>query len=370
MFHTVLCAYGLHEEKFKIEPFGSGLINHTWKVYHEGLAYILQAVNTAVFRQPQNIAQNIRAIKEYLNQTAPEYLFVTPITTLAGDDFVVIDDHFYRIFPFVANSCAIDFVERSEQAHQAAKQFGQFTRRLCDFDVQKLKPTIEDFHNLPLRVAQFKKALAQASNKRIGEAKFAIEEIIRHYDIEAQYVQLVSSGALHLRVVHHDTKISNVLLQAETGVGLCVIDLDTVMPGYFISDVGDMMRTYLSKANEEEKDFDKIAIRDDVFAAIYKGYMEEMDEVLSPAEKQLFIYSGKFMIYMQAVRFITDFLNGDIYYKTDYREHNLKRSLNQIDLLNKYTAKQSEFEEMIREINKNRETVHQSSRQITSDYSR
>jgi len=354
MFQAVLSAYGLHADKCTIEPFGSGLINHTWKVYQEGIAYILQAVNTAVFREPVHIAQNIRAIKEYLDQTAPEYLFIAPVKALNGDDFVVVNNHFYRIFPFVANSCAIDFVQRPEQAYQAAKQFGQFTRMLRAFKVQKLKPTIADFHNLPLRVAQFKKALEQASQERISEAKFAIEEIIRHYAIAAQYVHLLDSGALHLRVVHHDTKISNVLLQSATGVGLCVIDLDTVMPGYFISDVGDMMRTYLSKANEEEKDLDKIAINPDVFAAIYKGYMEEMDQVLTSAEKQFFIYSGKFMIYMQAVRFITDFLNGDVYYKTSYTGHNLVRALNQIDLLNKYEAKEREFEEIIREIHKNR----------------
>lgn len=354
MFQAVLGAYGLNAEKFKIEPFGSGLINHTWKVYNKELAYILQEVNTAVFRQPQNIAQNIETIKKYLDQTAPKYLFVAPIRTLNDSDFVVIDAHFYRIFPFVENSCSVDFVHQPEQAYHAAKQFGKFTRMLYAFNVQKLKPTIEDFHNLPLRVEQFKKALAQASDERISEAKFAIEEIIRHYNIEEQYVHMVDSGALHLRVVHHDTKISNVLLQAETGVGLCVIDLDTVMAGYFISDVGDMMRTYLSEANEEEKDFNKIAIRDDVFAAIHKGYMEEMDQVLAFTEKQFFIYSGKFMIYMQAVRFIADFLNGDTYYKTNYADHNLVRGLNQIDLLNKYIAKASEFEEIIKKMNQDK----------------
>ncbi|MEH3115219.1 MAG: aminoglycoside phosphotransferase family protein, partial [Pedobacter terrae] len=182
MLQAVLGAYGLHAEKCKIEPFGSGLINHTWKVYHESSVYILQEVNTLVFRQPQYIAQNIRAIKEYLNETAPGYLFVAPINTLNGDDFVAVYDHFYRIFPFIAHSCTIDFVQRPEHAYQAAKQFGQFSRMLCAFDVQKLKATIEDFHNLPLRVGQFKKAVAKACDKRISDARFAIKEIIRHDD--------------------------------------------------------------------------------------------------------------------------------------------------------------------------------------------
>lgn len=357
MLQAVLSAYELHAESCKIEPFGSGLINHTWKVCHEGLAYVLQEVNTTVFPKPEYIAHNIRAIKEYLDQTAPDYLFVAPINASNGDDFVVVNDRFYRLFPFIAHSCTIDSVQRPQQAYQAAKQFGQFSRMLHAFKAQQLKPTIEDFHNLPLRVTQFKNALAQTSSERMIKASFAIEEIIRYYDIEAQYTQMVKSSELHLRVVHHDTKISNVLLQSETGVGLGVIDLDTVMPGYFISDVGDMMRTYLSEANEEENDFNKIAIRNDVFAAIYKGYMKEMNQVLTSAEKQFFIYSGKFMIYMQAVRFITDFLNGDIYYKTNYPEQNLVRGLNQIDLLNKYVARQLEFEEIISEIDRNKEIV-------------
>ncbi|KIA96884.1 aminoglycoside phosphotransferase [Pedobacter kyungheensis] len=354
MFQEVLGAYGLNVEKLTTEPFGSGLINHTWKVYGDGVAYILQEVNTEVFREPLNIARNIEAIKKYLDQTAPKYLFVAPISALNGDDFVVIDDHFYRIFPFVENSCSVDFVQEPEQAYHAAKQFGKFTRMLGAFNVNQLKPTILDFHNLPLRVEQFKVALENAGDARKAEAKFAIEEIIRLYEIEEQYVHMVDSGALNPRVIHHDTKISNVLLQVETGIGLCVIDLDTVMPGYFISDVGDMMRTYLSEANEEERDINKIAIREDVFAAIHKGYMEEMDSVLSFAEKQFFIYAGKFMIYMQAVRFITDFLNGDVYYKTSYPEHNLVRGLNQLDLLNKYMAKEARFEEIVKQINADR----------------
>jgi len=119
------------------------------------------------------------------------------------------------------------------------------------------------------------------------------------------------------------------------------------MPGYFISDVGDMMRTYLSEANEEEQDLEQIKVRVEIFSAIYKGYMEEMHRILSAVENKLFVYSGKFMIYMQAVRFLTDFLNGDVYYKTTYPEQNLKRALNQIDLLNKYIAAVPEFNEAI-----------------------
>ena len=143
-----------------------------------------------------------------------------------------------------------------------------------------------------------------------------------------------------LRVTHHDTKISNVLFNQEDK-GLCVIDLDTVMPGYFISDVGDMIRTYLSPANEEEKDFSKIEIREEYFSAIWKGYMSEMNDELSTEEKNHFIYAGKFMIYMQAIRFLTDHLNNDIYYGAKYPGHNLVRAGNQAVLLQRLLEKEA-----------------------------
>ena len=147
------------------------------------------------------------------------------------------------------------------------------------------------------------------------------------------------NSAFKKRVTHHDTKISNVLFDAQDK-GLCVIDLDTVMPGYFISDAGDMMRTYLSPAGEEETDYSKIDVRENYFDAIVQGYLSEMKDELSAEEKKYFVYAGKFMIYMQALRFITDYLNNDIYYGASYELHNLNRATNQLTLLNILTSKE------------------------------
>lgn len=350
MFQKVLDVYGLDSKEFTVEPFGSGLINHTWKVSNAEKAYVLQRININVFKSPGDIAHNLLLLKRHLDLTAPKYLFVAPIDTVNGDQLVELEGDFYRLFPFVKGSHSLDSVTKSEEAYHAAKQFGKFTRMLDAFDVKKLKPTISDFHNLPLRVEQFKQALKTAADDRLKRAAWAIEETVRHLDIAVDYQRITEEGNLTNRVIHHDTKISNVLLSEGTGVGLCVIDLDTVMPGYFISDVGDMMRTYLSEANEEETNLDRVQVRVEIFSAIYKGYMEEMHRILSVAEDKLFVYSGKFMIYMQALRFLTDFLNGDVYYKTTYPEQNLKRALNQIDLLNKYIAAEPEFNEAIKAI--------------------
>jgi thiamine kinase-like enzyme len=154
--------------------------------------------------------------------------------------------------------------------------------------------------------------------------------------------------AIPLRVVHHDAKISNVLFDLGTDRGLCVIDLDTVMPGYYFSDVGDMLRTYLSPAGEEDSEFSKIEIREDYFEEIAKGYFGEMQSVLSQAEKQLFVYAGKFAIYMQAIRFLADYLMNDTYYSIQYKTQNLVRANNQVELLKRYSEKEDRLNQIIR----------------------
>ena len=182
-------------------------------------------------------------------------------------------------------------------------------------------------------------------------------KLYKHEHILQTYTHLVTDSGMPLRVIHHDTKISNILFDDQQN-GLCVIDLDTVMPGYYLSDVGDMMRTYLSPANEEEADFSKIHIRENFFSAVCKGYLSEMGNVLSETEKKYFIFSGELMIYMQAIRFLTDFLNNDVYYGTKYPGHNLNRARNQFTLLNKYIAAEEKFKQLIIEAERDLSAVH------------
>lgn len=342
MMDNILNAFGLKPANYHITPFGSGLINYTWKVSGSGHEYVLQRINKNVFKAPHDIANNLVRLQRYLEHTAPEYLFAAPLPTVNGMYLAEDDGNYYRLSAFIKNSHTIDFIEQDKQAYEAAKQFGKFTRLLKGFDPAELKYTLADFHNLTLRVEQFKTALANAGNERLTKAAAEILQIEANIDIAAVYKQLVDESKIPMRVIHHDTKINNILFD-DNNCGLCVIDLDTVMPGYFISDVGDMMRTYLSPANEEEQDLNKVQINDDYFVAVYKGYMAEMGGTLTAAEKDLFIYSGKFMIYMQAIRFLTDFLNGDIYYHTQYPGHNLVRTQNQLTLLERYFEAEERF---------------------------
>ncbi len=189
-----------------------------------------------------------------------------------------------------------------------------------------------------MRYQQFLQSIEQGNKQRINESGRLISHLVSHADIVTTYAGIKNDPEFRLRVTHHDTKISNVLFDGK-GKGICVIDLDTVMPGYFISDVGDMMRTYLSPVSEEEMDFEKIKVRDDFYKAIVDGYYNEMKDELTETEKQYFFYAGTFMIYMQSLRFATDYFNNDRYYGAKYSRHNFVRANNQLVLLEKLLVK-------------------------------
>lgn len=326
----VLKKYGFSESSCSVRPLGNGLINTTWLLECEAKKYVLQKINQQVFQSPEDIADNLQLLANYLKKDHPAYLFTAPLPALNGDHLVKTTNGYFRLFAFVEGSHTIDVVKNAEQAYEAAKQFGKFTRLLSGFDAGRLKITLPDFHNLSLRYRQFEEALVNGNAARIKEATELIGFIKSNWNI----VDAFEKGKTNLkfRCIHHDTKISNVLFD-QTGKGLCVIDLDTVMPGYFISDVGDMMRTYLSPVSEEETDFTKIRVRKEIYEAIEDGYLSEMGTELSLAERNYFHFSGMFMIYMQALRFLTDHINNDTYYGAKYEGHNFVRAGNQITLL-------------------------------------
>lgn len=328
----ILSEYGFLQENSAVEKIGNGLINTTWLARSGAMQFILQRINTDIFKSPEDIAFNISLMNDFLKANHPGYLFIAAIKTISGEEMVRTVEGWFRLFPFVENSHTIDVVKNPEQAFEAARQFGRFTKLLSGLDAAQLKITLPDFHDLSLRYKQFESSLEHGNKERINEAKELIQFLLANKTIEAEFE--IRKPSFKIRCTHHDTKISNVLFDRDDK-GLCVIDLDTVMPGYFISDLGDMMRTYLSPVSEEEKDFTRIIIREEYYKALVNGYLSEMGEELNPVEKDSFLFSGKFMIYMQALRFLTDYLNDDIYYGSKYPGHNLVRAGNQAMLLKK-----------------------------------
>lgn len=341
ILYNVLAKYGFDRAHCTIENFGSGLINSTCLVKKNLEKFILQKVNHHVFKKPFLIADNLDKIQLHLSKSTNEYYFTAPLKTIDGESMVYVEgEGYFRVFPFVPDSHTIDVVASPMQAFEAARQFSAFTKALSGIDINSLNITLTDFHNLSLRYEQFNNAIKNGNPERIQECAEIIEAFKGFEEIVNVYEAIKTNPEFKLRVTHHDTKISNVLFD-KNDKGICVIDLDTVMPGYFISDVGDMMRTYLSPISEEESDFSKIEIREDFYRAIVNGYNTYMKDELTDFEQQHFFYSGKFMIYMQGLRFITDYLNNDVYYGAKYPKHNLVRGANQLSLLKKLIEKEA-----------------------------
>jgi len=327
---------------FKDDPvldshiFGNGLIHKTYILSKENIpAFILQQVNTNVFKWPDAIENNLQLLKAYLGQYHFDFLLPLPLQNLVGSLHTYINNDVFRVTKYVEGSHAIDTCLQPEQAFEAAFQFGQFTSSFAGLDISRLKATIPDFHNLTFRWKQFEQALANGNPTRIQHASQEIKTIIDNKSIVAKYEHICNSDQFKQRVTHHDTKISNVLFD-QNEKGICVIDLDTVMGGLHISDLGDMFRTYLSPGNEEETDLEKVFVRSSFYTAIVDGYLEKMSDQLTDDEKAMIPFAGEFLIYMQALRFLTDFLNDDIYYGISYEMNNFNRTINQLHLLSSY----------------------------------
>jgi len=347
MLGPVLAAYGLDDSKCSITPFGNGLINHTWKIISADGEFLLQKINQQVFRKPEDILDNCRMLSKYFKANYPDYLFIAPLQTTTGMNFVLSADQYFRLFPFVTGSYSRDEADRPGLAFEASKQFARFTRLLSGFDPRQLHITLPDFHNLTLRFKQFDAALINGNKKRISDSKESISFLKEQESIVRIFEEIKKNPSFSIRVIHHDSKINNVLFDRNNERGLCIIDLDTIMPGYYISDVGDMLRTYISPAGEEESDFNKIEVREEYFNEIVAGYLGELESGLSKEELKYFIYAGKFAIYMQALRFLTDFISDDTYYSIQYESQNLIRAGNQIVLLKKFMEKEKRLNELL-----------------------
>lgn len=299
-------------------PIGSGHINKTFKVG----SYILQKINTNVFKDPNIIASNLEKASRHLALNHPDYLFIAPLKNIA-----VNGDH-WRLYPYLENTYTIDEAKTVDQAYEAAKAFGKFGKFMKGVDLSGFKPTIERFHDLQLRYEQFTQALKGADEKTKAACADAIGLAISNKHIVDHYNSVIKSNTLKPGIFHNDTKINNVLFDPK-GKALAVIDLDTVMEGYFIYDLGDLVRTLVSPVSEEEKDLDKIVVRKEFYNAVIEGYLSEMNDV----DKSLASFAGQMMTYIMAIRFLADFLRGNTYYHVTYADQNLVRARNQLRLV-------------------------------------
>ncbi len=343
---TICEAYGITPDDHDLAAFGNGLINKTYLLKdHTGSDdWILQEVNTAVFRHPELIAYNNYLAADHLRLHHPGYLFMSGRRTLQGKD-LLIDPELgaWRVFPFVQNSVSYDGAVTPAQAFSAAQQFGRLTHHLDGVYVGAFKVILPDFHDLARRYARFTGAADLAQLDRRAMAAEQCDMVVSHAHIVEEYRAAMADPAVRTRITHNDTKLNNVLFDRTTGEAICVVDLDTLMPGKALFDLGDMIRTFICPAKEDDPDPLHILIDADVFEQLVAGWCSEMGPLLSTQEKSLMYWSGQMLMYEQAIRFLTDFLENDVYYHFDRPEHNLDRAKNQLHLLEAYTTQKEEL---------------------------
>jgi thiamine kinase-like enzyme len=320
-----------------IEQFGTGLINHSYKItFGDGPMVLLQCINQATFSQPENIIHNYRVISEELQARGQNG--VPPMVTTRKGKYFWIDENgnFWRATRFIENSYADNIAASATKVYLAAKCFAEFSASLNRLDPDKLEIIIPGFHDLNHRYEQFEHAISAAGINRLLKATHVISSLRERYDLVRFYKEAaINTAEYPVRIMHHDCKISNILFDKVSHQVLCPVDLDTVMPGRFYSDIGDMVRTMGCSREENSTEWENIDIVPEYYHAIIDGYIDGSQGNLTRTETGHIHYAGRMLIYMQCLRFITDFLNNDIYYKTTYPEQNLNRALNQLILLEK-----------------------------------
>lgn len=335
-YEEALKAYTGTKEITSVLPLDGGLINNsyqvTFKKQHE--SFLLQRINHSVFKKPENIQLNYQLLWKHLKRSDINFYIPEP-KYFPGEVDLYWDKNYnyWRVFEFIEDGKMVGIAENPEQARTTAKTFAEFTLAFHDLDADMLLETIPDFHNLSFRYKQFEDALKSEQKERIQKAMPLIDELKQRERYKFFYEEISESDEFPKRVMHHDAKIANILFSKITGKVICPVDFDTTMPGYFFSDLGDMIRSMACSYDENSTDFENITIRKNFYSAIIDGYLTVMEKQLTASEKKYIHYAGILIIYMQALRFITDYLNGDIYYKTNYAEQNFDRAKNQLTLL-------------------------------------
>lgn len=356
----VLGCFDFKGELLEIEQFGSGHINTTYlakyKEDNKISSYVIQKVNTNVFKNIDDLMGNVFAVTSFLrdkikaNGGDPDRETLNFMKTINGDLYCKAEDgNCYRAYKFVDNSKCCDSVSSAEIFEKSGLAFGRFQKYLSDFPATTLKETIPDFHNTIWRFEnEFLPAVKDNKSGRADQCRDEIQFVMDRRKDCCRLTDLIDKGEIPIRVTHNDTKLNNVLFDNDSDEAICVIDLDTVMPGLALYDFGDSIRFGANTCAEDEKDTSKIAINLDYFKAYAQGFLKEAGESFTQTEKDNLAFSAKLMTLECGMRFLTDYLNGDTYFRTAYPEHNLVRAKNQLALVADMEKHMDEMENIIK----------------------
>lgn len=331
--------------------YGNGHINDTFLLRCETSEkcekkFILQRMNHDIFKNPPQLMENMVHVTQYLRKTIlsqggnPDRETLNVLQTRDGSDwFLDSSQNYWRVFPFIERSVCLEKVESEKDFYDSAVTFGNFQKQLADFPVEVLHETIPNFHNTASRFADFQKAVLEGDKTRTALAQAEIAFAFDRKEDTTVLTSLLAEGTLPLRVTHNDTKLNNILFDADTRKALCIIDLDTVMPGLSLYDFGDSIRFGANTGAEDETDLTKVGLDLSLFEAFTKGYLEGCAGSLTAKEIELLPMGAKLMTYECGIRFLADFLTGDHYFKIHRKHHNLDRARTQFQLVADMEAK-------------------------------
>jgi len=336
------------------EPYGNGHINHTFLVIAER-RYILQRMNTTIFTKPRELMANILGVTEHirkkaaaLGRAAVERASLVVVPTLNGDKyFVGSEGDYWRMYEFTEGTVTQEIVECAEDFYNCAVAFGNFQEMLADYPAAELNETIANFHNTPWRYENLMKAVKADKCGRLAEVGAEVRFAADREEFAGTLERARAAGELPLRVTHNDTKLNNILFDAVTREPVCVIDLDTVMPGYSVNDFGDSIRFGANTAVEDETDISKISLDLGLFECYARGFIKGCNGSLTETEIRLLPVGAIMMTFECGMRFLTDYLEGDVYFRTHRPKHNLDRARNQFALVADMESKRAEMDVII-----------------------
>lgn len=342
---NILKLYHFYNDINKVEKFGNGHINKTFvvTVKSNGYKYIVQQINTNVFKRPVEVMENIESVTKYIRDVAcngheddvcdPKRAALEIVKTNDNKTYVKWDNTYWRCYKFVSGARTYEIIENPEMFYEVGLAVGLFQKQLNEFPIDDLHITIPDFHNTPVRYQRFltvsKKDEYHRGLEAFNEVKFLLDRA-KHVN---NLTKLIDSKEIPIRVTHNDTKLNNVMIDEKTNKAICLIDLDTVMPGSVLYDFGDAIRVGASTAVEDEPDLDKVKLNLELFEAFSRGFLEKTHCILTPKEKENLVEGARIITLECGMRFLTDYLEKDVYFHTSYDNHNLVRARTQFKLV-------------------------------------
>jgi aminoglycoside phosphotransferase (APT) family kinase protein len=355
--------FNLQGDVFRAERYGSGHINDTYKIgvnlAGSPINYILQRINHSIFKQPDQLMENILRVTEHqrskLSSGSDVDASRKSLTVVAAKDGLpyVRDDagNWWRVYLFIEKAQTWDRIENNNFAFEAAKAFAGFQNQLADIPGGRLHETIPDFHHTPKRIETLDRAVAEDSHGRVAEVQAEIDFVNQRREECARLIRRCEAGEIPERITHNDTKINNVMLDDASGKGICVIDLDTVMPGLALYDFGDVVRSAAAASREDEQDLTKVGTRIEIFESLVEGYLSEAT-FLNEAELEELAFSGRLITMTIGIRFLTDYLSGDQYFRTHREGQNRDRCRVQFQMVRSMEAQADAMEAVVRAVSK------------------